>query len=129
MAKEKSVTKYFEQRIEEWLNSEMAKDELFKKTVESKPEKTVEGACNYVLSIAKQTRQVGWDDSEVYGLVRHYYDEDDIKDVGDQHPSQIIVSGHVDLTEEEKAEAMEAAQRKYYREIKEREAKKEEERK
>lgn len=106
-----NVTKYFVQRIETWLHEAMEKDELFRKTVESKPEKTVEGACNYVLSVAKQTKQQGWDDDEVYGLVRHFYDEDDIKDPGDQNPSRIVVSGHVDLTEEEKVEAMEAAKR------------------
>lgn len=112
------VTKYFEQRIEEWLQEEMAKDELFRKTVESKPQKTVKEACNYVLSVAKKTKQVGWDDSEVYGLVRHYYDEDDIKDVGDQCPSKIIVTGLVDLSESEKAEAMAQAVRNYEAELK-----------
>ena len=111
------VTKFFEQRIEEWLQAEMAKDELFRKTVESKPEKSVKEACNYVLMVAKETKQAGWDDSEVYGLVRHYYDEDDIEDIEEQHPSKIIVSGHVDLTEQEKAEAMEQAKNEYYAEL------------
>lgn len=112
------VTKFFEQRIEEWLQAEMAKDELFRKTVESKPNKSVKEACNYVLKVAKETKQVGWDDSEVFGLVRHYYDEDDIEDVGDQGPSKIIVSGYVDLTEQEKAEAMEQAKKEYLAQLK-----------
>ena len=111
-------TKFFEQRIEEWLQAEMAKDELFRKTVESKPKKSVKEACNYVLKVAKDSKQVGWDDSEVFGLVRHYYDEDDIKDVGDQNPQKIIVTGHVDLTEVEKAEAMEAAKQEYLAQMK-----------
>ena len=87
-------------------------------SVESKPEKSVKEACNYVLKVAKESNQVGWDDSEVYGLVRHYYDGDDIKDVGDQNPSKIIVSGHVDLTEQEKAEAMEQAKKEYLAQLK-----------
>lgn len=57
--KEKSqVTKYFVQRIEEWLASEMEKDPQFKARVEAvKGKKTVEGACNYVLKCAKDSGQ------------------------------------------------------------------------
>mgnify|MGYP002511745686 CR=1 FL=1 len=101
--KEKSqVTKYFIQRIQEWLDSEMERDAQFKARVESvKDTKTVEGACNYVLKCAKDSGQCGFDDAEVYGMVRHFFDEDDVKDPGDQNPSKIVVSGHVDLTQEQ----------------------------
>ena len=118
--KEKSqVTKYFIQRIQKWLESEMERDAQFKARVESvKDTKTVEGACNYVLKCAKDSGQCGFDDAEVYGMVRHFFDEDDVKDPGDQNPSKIVVSGHVDLTQEQIEAAKEAARQQYYNEIK-----------
>ena len=119
------VTKYFIQRIQAWLDSEMERDAQFKARVESvKDTKTVEGACNYVLKCAKDSGQCGYDDSEVYGMVRHYFDEDDVQDPGDQNPQHIVVSGHVDLTAEQLEEAKEAARQKYYNEIKEAEERK-----
>ena len=119
------VTKYFIQRIEEWMQKEMERDAQFKARVESvKDKKTVEGACNYVLKCAKDSGQCGYDDSEVYGMIRHFFDEDDVKDPGDQNPSKIIVSGKVDLTQEQIEAAKEAARQQYYNEIREAEERK-----
>ena len=113
------VTKYFIQRIEEWMQKEMESDPQFKARYEAvKDKKTVEGACNYVLKCAKDSGQCGFDDAEVYGMVRHFFDEDDVKDPGDQKPSKIIVSGKVDLTAEQTEAAMEAARQQFYNEIK-----------
>lgn len=117
-----SVTKCFQQRIEAWLKTEMEKDPQFAEVVRSNPKKTVQGACNYVLKCAKESKQCGYDDDEVYGMVRHFFDEGDITDPGDQNPSRIVVSGHIDLSESEKAEAMANAERQYLKEIREREA-------
>ena len=126
MAAEKSqVTKYFIQRIQQWLDSEMARDEQFRARVEAvKDKKTVEGACNYVLKCAKDSGQCGYDDAEVYGMVRHFFDEDDVTDPGDQNPSRIVVSGKVDLTAEQIEEAKETARQQYYNEIREAEERK-----
>ena len=113
------VTKYFIQRIEEWIHKEMERDPQFRARVEAvKDKKTVEGACNYVLKCAKDSGQCGFDDAEVYGMVRHFFDEDDVKDPGDQNPSKIVVSGHVDLTQEQIEAAKEAARQQFYNEIK-----------
>lgn len=119
------VTKYFIQRIEEWMQKEMERDAQFKARVESvKDKKTVEGACNYVLKCAKDSGQCGYDDSEVYGMVRHFFDEDDVKDPGEQRVSKIVVSGKVDLTQEQIEAAKEAARKQYYNEIREAEERK-----
>lgn len=123
------VTKFFIQRIQAWMDEECKNDAEFAELVKSKPGKTVEGCCNYILKVAKDTRQVGWDDAEVFGMVRHFWDEDDLKDPGAQNPSKIIVSGHIDLTAEEKAEAMEQAKAEYKLELKKAAAKAEAERK
>ena len=113
------VTKYFIQRIEEWMQKEMESDPQFKARYEAvKDKKTVEGACNYVLKCAKDSGQCGYDDAEVYGMVRHFFDEDNVSDPGDQSPSKIIVSGKVDLTQEQIEAAKEAARQQFYNEIK-----------
>lgn len=124
-AKKKNVSRFFIERVQKWVDEECERDAEFKALVSSKPEKTVEGACNYVLKCAKETGQAGWDDDEVYGLVRHFFDEDDVKDPGDQRPQKIIVSGHVDLSKEQLQEAKENAEKMYLDEIRKREAEKE----
>lgn len=106
------VTKLFEQRIGEWLTQARKDDATFdKKVAESK--KDVKGCCNYILSEVRKAKQCGYDDDEIYGMARHYFDEDDIKDPGKQKVQRIVVTGHVDLSDEEKAEAMEAAKKQY----------------
>ena len=117
MDKEK-VTAIFEQRIQQWLDEEVKKDPLFAERVKAVGDtKNIVGACNYVLSVARETGQAGWSDEEVYGLVRHYYDEDNVTDPGDQHPAKVVVSGHVDLTEQQIAEAKAQAVANYEREL------------
>ena len=123
-----SVTKLFEQRIREWLTQARKEDATFdKKVAESK--KDVQGCCNYILSEVRKAKQCGYDDAEIYGMARHYFDEEDIKDPGKQNVQRIVVTGHIDLSEAEKAEAMEAAKSQYLRELKEKEDAKEKERK
>ena len=125
MAKE--VTKYFEQRIAEYIESEKKKDELFRKKVEQKEKKTVEGAFRYILATVKESGQCGWDDSEIFAMVKHYSDEDDIKEKeGDSGIKRIVVTGHIDLSETEKEEAKAEAVRQYKLEL-EKKAKAEEE--
>lgn len=114
MAKE--VTNYFEQCIGRWLEAEKAKDAAFAKKV-AESGKNVEGCCNYILQQVKASKQCGYADEEVYGMARHYFDEDELKDPGSQGASRVVVSGHVDLSESEKAEAMEAAKKQYLAEL------------
>lgn len=115
MAKE--VTNYFEQCISRWLEAEKEKDAAFAKKV-AESGKNVEGCCNYILQQVKASKQCGYADEEVYGMARHYFDEDELKDPGSQGASRVVVSGHVDLSESEKAEAMAQAVRNYEAELK-----------
>lgn len=110
------VTKLFEQRIGEWLTQARKEDATFdKKVAESK--KDVQGCCNYILSVVKESKQCGYDDAEIYGMARHYFDEDDIKDPGKQSVQRIIVTGHIDLTESERMEAKQQAVEEYKAEL------------
>ena len=112
----KDVTDVFVEHIQRWLDEEMKKDAQLAEKVQA-GSKTVEMACNYVLSEVKKSGRCGFDDAEVYGMVRHFFDEDDVKDPGEQDVNRIVVSGHVDLSESEKAEAMERAVREYKAEM------------
>ena len=116
MAKE-MVTKFFVEHIQRWLDEEMKRDEQLAAKVQQSG-KTAEQACNFVLAEVKKSGRCGFDDAEVYGMVRHFFDEDDVKDPGDQKPSKIIVSGKVDLTAEQIEAAKEAARQQFYNEIK-----------
>lgn len=118
------VTKYFEERIAAFIESEKAKDELFCKQVDEKKDKSPEGACRYILGVVKQSAQCGWDDSEIFGMVKHYYDDDDIKVPTDNSGVQrIVVTGHIELSESERAEAKAAAEAQYLKELREQERK------
>ena len=126
------VTKYFEQRIKEYVEQEMKNDDLFRQTVEAKPDKSVEEACRYIIAQVNEAKRCGWDDSEIFAMVKHYYDENDIEVPEDASGVQrIVVGGKIDLTDEERREAKEEAVRQYKADIerKERERREAEEQK
>lgn len=71
----------FKKVIREYLEQRAHQDAMFATTY-SKPNKTIDGCCNYILKEArKKGTAVCMKDEEVYGLAVHYYDEDSIKDV------------------------------------------------
>ena len=46
----------------------------------------------------------GFDDDEIFGQAVHYYDEADIE-IGKPIDCKVVINHHVELTEEEKAQA------------------------
>ena len=118
------VTKYFEQAISRWLDKEKANDEMFADQVKASG-KTVEGCCNYIIQRVRESKQCGYSDDEIYGMARHFFDEDSEKDPGKQDVQRIVVSGHIELSESEKAELKRQAEKEYLRQLQE-EAKKRE---
>lgn len=71
----------FKKVIREYLEQRAKQDTLFAVTY-AKPNKTIDGCCNYILKEArKRGNAVCMRDDEVFGLAVHYYDEDNIKDV------------------------------------------------
>lgn len=107
-----NVTDVFVEHIQKWLDEEMKKDAQLADKVQA-GSKTVEMACNYVLSEVKKSGRCGFDDAEVYGMVRHFFDEDDLQDPGEQDVQRIVVPEHIELSEQEKAEAREKALEAY----------------
>lgn len=67
--------------VEQHLNQMAANDKLFAETLK-KPNKSIDGCMNYIMSEAKKKGQNMVTDDEVFGWAAHYYDEDSIKDPG-----------------------------------------------
>ena len=86
-------------------------DELFAKSY-AKENKNLDECCSYIMGEArKRGSAVAMTDEEVFGMAIHYYDEDDIK--VSKMPAGLRASistlQPVELTEEEKKAAREAA--------------------
>lgn len=103
--------------IKTYLDARAAGDTLFA-AVYSKPNKNIDECFRYIVNEArKRGSSVCMTDDEVFGLAVHYYDEDDIK--VDPTPANFRASTTrksapaVELTEEEKAAAREAAIKRY----------------
>lgn len=103
----------FKQTIHAYLDKRASSDELFAKSF-NKPGKSVDECCDYILGEAKKRgNAVAMTDDEVYGMAVHYYDENKIK--VNKVSGSCKVSAppvKVELTEEDKKAAHEAAIKK-----------------
>ena len=118
--------------IKAYLDKRAATDELFAVSY-AKPKKNLDECFRYILGEArKRGAEVCMTDEEVFGLAVHYYDEDDI--VVSRVPVRATVTQSkaaltVELTEEEKEKAREAAIQAYERQCMMEEAEREAKRK
>lgn len=118
--------------IKAYLDKRAATDELFAVSY-AKPKKNIDECFRYILGEArKRGAEVCMTDEEVFGLAVHYYDEDDI--VVSRVPVRATVTQSkaaltVELTEEEKEKAREAAIQAYERQCMMEEAEREAKRK
>jgi len=104
---------HFKTTIQAYLEKRAAEDELFAVTY-AKEGKNIDDCITYILNTVKESGINGFDDSEVYSMAVHYYDEDDIE-IGKAMDMEVIVNHKVKLTEKEiqkaKDDAMEAIKR------------------
>ena len=108
------ATNDFKNVIQSYLEERAKSDELFAVSYK-KPGKSIGECCDYIIGEAKKRgNAVAMTDNEVFGLAVHYYDEDNIKvnEVSGAYkvsaPTATPVP-KVELTEEEKKAAHEAA--------------------
>lgn len=78
-------------------------DELFARSYRN-PLKNIEDCITYILNYVQKSGCNGFDDDEIFGQAVHYYDEADIE-IGKPIECKVVVNHHVELTEEEKAQA------------------------
>lgn len=106
------ATEEFKRTIKAYLDKRAAEDELWAETYK-KPHKNIDECINYIFNEVMNSGCNGFDDAEIYGMAVHYYDEDSIKDVQPIDDARVLVNHHVELTEEEKAEARSKARKQF----------------
>lgn len=107
-------TTNFKATIQSYLEERAMMDELFAVTY-AKPEKNIDDCITFILNEVKRSGCNGFNDDEIYSMAMHYYDEDNIK-VGSKINCNVVVNHVVELTDEEKAEARQAAILRYQQE-------------
>ena len=107
----------FVRKIANYLVQCARKSEPFAKNL-GKEGKSIEDCAKYIVGCVRDSGRQGFDDSEIYGLAMHYYDEDDI-DVNNVSLSSVVVNHMVELTDEEKESARKEAYDKLVQEQKE----------
>ncbi len=101
----------FKKTIREYLEQIAKEDQLFAASY-AKENKNIDECCNYILQEVQKSGCNGFSDDEIFGMAVHYYDEDYIKNVKPVN-AKVVVNHVVELTEEEKRSAKEAALKEY----------------
>ncbi len=97
------VSAPFKNAIQSYLEQRAEYDELFARSYRN-PLKNIEDCMTYILNYVQKSGCNGFDDDEIFGQAVHYYDEADIE-IGKPIDCKVVVNHHVELTEEEKAQA------------------------
>lgn len=97
----------FKDAIQSYLEQRAEYDELFARSYRN-PLKNIEDCMTYILNEVQKSGFSGFDDDEVFSMAVHYYDEADIE-IGKPIECKVVVNHHVELTEEEKAQARKEA--------------------
>lgn len=101
--------KSFNNIIADYSNQRATEDPLFAPKF-ANPKKSVDECCRYILGEArKRGTTVAMSDAEVFGMAVHYYDEENIKIEKVSSGCSISSNQKVELTEEDKNAAREAA--------------------
>jgi len=100
-------TEIFKQTIQTYLEQQAANDELFAVSFR-KPYKTLDQCITYILNEVKKSGCNGFADSEIFGLSKHFYDEDNIE-IGSPIDCQVVINRTVELSVEEREEARQKA--------------------
>lgn len=114
----------FVERIQAFLDEQAATDETFAAKLK-KDKRTVQDCANWMIEKLAQdfrdTGKMGYDDSEIYGLALHFFDEPGLKAKGNLNFQGLIMSNRPrtqeykprELTDEEKARLDDAAREQY----------------
>ena len=107
-------TERFKQRIQTYLEELSGADSRFSVKFRN-PRKNIDDCITYILNCVKQSECAGFEDDEIFGMAIHYYSEENI-DVGKPLTCDVRIDHVVELTEEEKAQARQAAMERAERE-------------
>lgn len=105
------ATDNFKKLIEQHLNRVAQLNNLFAEKLKN-PKKNIDDCVTYILNQVKQSGMNGFEDTEIYGMAMHYYDEEDIKPGEKITQGQVIVNHQIELTPDEIKELKEKAKKK-----------------
>lgn len=108
-------TELFQKRIKDYLDRRAFTDPQFAEKY-GNPKKSIEECCEYIFGEVSDSEYGGYDDDDIFGMAVHYYDEDDIK-IKPNRVERVVSNQHVELTEEEKAEARKQAIADYQKQV------------
>lgn len=110
--------------IQRYITEESARDSRWgEKVKESK--KDAEACAKYIIAEVKKTKRNGFADDEVFGMVKHFYDEGCAVPTGWSGCSRVVGNVHTEITEEEKESIRKKVEDEYRKEVEEREKEKE----
>jgi len=109
-------TEAFKRSIQQYLNNVAVNNDLFAKKLNN-PKKNIDDCVTYILNQVKASGVNGFENSEIYGMAMHYYDEDDIK-IGGKVNAQVVVNHEIKLTPEEIKDLKEKAKQEVFNEEK-----------
>jgi len=92
-------TDTFKNTISAYLEKIASTDTAFAEKLNN-PEKKIDDCITYILNQVQKSGCVGFDDSEIFGMALHYYDEEKIE-VGKPIQANVVVNHAVDLSQEE----------------------------
>ena len=97
------ATDNFKKLIEQHLKRAAQLNSLFEEKLKN-PKKNIDDCVTYILNQVKKSGMNGFEDTEIYGMSMHYYDEENVKPGDKLTNGQVIVNHHMELTDEEVAE-------------------------
>ena len=125
MAQQKMIgSEMFIERIQEFIDKQIAEDAAFAEKVRN-TKRTVNDCASWMIEKLAQdfqkTGKMGYDDSEIYGLALHFFDEPNLKAKGNLNFQGLIMSNRPatrpykprELTDEGKARLDDAAREQY----------------
>ena len=101
---------HFKATIEAYLKKLASADKMFAKRME-REDKNIDDCLNYILKTVQASGCNGFEDSTIFGMAIHYYDEDKV-DSGGFIQAKVVMNKTIELTEEEIAQAKQEAKDK-----------------
>lgn len=107
--KENATLKMLGPVFTEFLEKHCEKEPEFRHKYEN-PKKSMKDCVQYVINQVKESGSEGFPDRVIYGMVLHYYDEEQI-DIGKAIDVKVKVNRFIEITDEEKEELRSKAKR------------------
>ena len=95
-------TELFEQTIKNYLDNYALTDEIFAMKYKDE-KKNMKDCVQYILNEVQKLGVNGMADDEVFGLSKHYFDENEV-DIGKEISARVLINKSVEFTDEDKAE-------------------------